>query len=288
MQIANRTVVVIGSTGGIGAEIAKLLANEGWHLALVNRSQEKTERQISELREAHPRSTFRAYTADMMDLSQIARVTEQIRSECTGIAGLYLVAGLLTNKRLTSEQGVEGHFAVNTLAPYLFTQKLRATLSAASSAEHKSFVVNFSSSAIGGVRSLDVDDLANPSEIGGLFGAYAKTKLAITVATRFLEAELADEGVLIHAVDPGATKTSMTGSGDGMPWFIRLLQPVLFKAADAQARKLVSAIDRAVTDGQSGLYIVEGKVKTPPRLVSDQTTQAKLRTLLERYVEPYA
>ncbi|MEM6474352.1 MAG: SDR family NAD(P)-dependent oxidoreductase, partial [Planctomycetota bacterium] len=44
-----KTAVVTGSTGGIGTEIAKLLADGGWNLALVNRSATKSEEQAAEL-----------------------------------------------------------------------------------------------------------------------------------------------------------------------------------------------------------------------------------------------
>ncbi|MEM7673378.1 MAG: SDR family NAD(P)-dependent oxidoreductase, partial [Verrucomicrobiota bacterium] len=34
----NKTVLVTGSTGGIGLEISKILAEAGWNLILLNRS----------------------------------------------------------------------------------------------------------------------------------------------------------------------------------------------------------------------------------------------------------
>lgn len=283
----NRTALLTGSTGGIGVEVAKLLAASGWNLALVNRSKEKAEKQLKELQGAYPNQSFAAYAADMMDLAEIRRVTEEIAAEHAELSAVYHIAGLLTDKRITSAQGFEGHFAVNTLAPYLLTQRLRKELSAGSSPEQKSVVVYFSSVAINGVKALDVQELANPAEIGGLMGAYAKTKLAITMVMPAQQEALAEEGILVQSVDPGPTKTPMTSSGDGMPWFIRLLQPILFKSAEVQAQKLVSAVDAAVAANQNGLFISEGKVKPLPKTMPDQKSQAALIALLDSLVADY-
>ncbi|MEM9399889.1 MAG: SDR family NAD(P)-dependent oxidoreductase [Verrucomicrobiota bacterium] len=283
----NHTAMITGSTGGIGLEVSKLLAAKGWNLLFLNRSQEKSAKQIAELKEAYPVQTFQAYTANLMDLSDIVQALEQIESQHTELAALYHVAGLLTDKRLTSAQGAEGHFAINTLAPYLITQRLRKQLSAGSSADQKSVVVNFSSSAIHSVKKLQVSALLNPPEIGGLMGAYAKTKLAITIVTEFLQEELSHEGILIQSADPGPTKTPMTGGGDGMPWFVSLLQPLLFKDPLVQAQKLVTAVDASVSDGASGLFISEGKRKATPPIVSDQELQSELKTFLDSQIEKF-
>lgn len=282
-----KTAVVTGSTGGIGLEISKLLAANGWNLVLLNRSREKTEKQISGLKQSFPEQAFYSYTADMMDLSDLGRAVEEIGAEHKELRALYNVAGILTDKRMTSAQGIEGHFAVNTLAPYFITQRLRSQLSAGASASQKSVVVNFSSSAIKSVRKLEVPALIDPEEIGGLMGAYAKSKLAITMVAEFLREDLFNEGILIYSVDPGPTKTPMTGSSDGMPWFIRILQPFVFKPADYQAERLVSAVDAGVSESISGVFLSEGKRKDIPSIVSDKELQSTLRTLIDSQVAEF-
>ena len=76
--------------------------------------------------------------------------------------------------------GVEGHFALNTLAPYMLIQGLRPQLSAGASDGNQSVIINFSSSAINAVKEIDVTQLRNPDKIGGLMDAYAKSKQAVT------------------------------------------------------------------------------------------------------------
>lgn len=285
MSSIRTTAVLTGSTGGIGLEIARILARQGWNLVLVNRSQEKTNFQLEELRKSYPSQKFAGFIANLMDTSDIHRIAEEIGSRYTKISALYNIAGLLTDRRIMSPQNVEGHFALNTLAPYILTQLLRKQLSAGAQGVQQSVVVNFSSSAVSGVKELDVATLTNPENIGGLTGAYAKSKAALTVLSASMKEELLKDGILIQTVDPGPTKTSMTSSSDGMPWFLLLLRPLIFKSAKFQAQRLVDAVETAVIEGKSGLFISEGKRKNYPAIALNKDIQTKIKLLLDTQVQ---
>ena len=288
MTSTTKTAVLTGSTGGIGQEIARFLAKQGWDLALVNRSQEKTDLQLEELRRVYPSQEFAGFIANLMDTSDINRVAVEIGSRYTEIAALYNIAGLLTNKRVMSPQDVEGHFALNALAPYVLTQLLCKQLSAGSKGFRKSVVVNFSSSAVNGVKELDVATLTNPESIGGLMGAYAKSKAALTAVSHLMKEELLEDNILIEVVDPGPTKTSMTSSNDGMPWFLLLLSPLIFKSAKFQAQRLVDAVESAVGEEKSGLFISEGKRKAYPSITLNKYIQTKIKSLLDTQIQQFA
>lgn len=284
MSAIAKVAILTGSAGGIGQEITKILAKQEWNLGLVNRSQQKTELQLAELRESYPNQTFTGFIANLMDISDINRIAEEIGSKYPEISALYNIAGLLTDKRITSPQNIEGHFALNTLAPYLLTQRLRKQLSAGAKGDRQSIVVNFSSSAINGVKELDVATLTNPESIGGLMGAYANSKAALTAVSHLMQEELSEDGILIEVVDPGPTKTSMTGSSDGMPWFLRLLRPLIFKSAKLQSQKLVSAVEAAVSEEKSGLFISEGQRKSYPSTVLNKEVQLEIKQLLDAQI----
>ncbi|MEM6453377.1 MAG: SDR family NAD(P)-dependent oxidoreductase [Cyanobacteria bacterium P01_D01_bin.105] len=279
---SNRKIAVLtGSTGAIGTELAKLLAQTGWNLSLINRSKGKADAQLAQLRELFPARQFDGWTADLMDTNQIKDVVSKLSSTHPQINALYNISGLLTDKRIMSPQAVEGHFALNTLAPYLSIQGLRPQLTAGASDSNPSVIVNFSSSAANAVKKIDVAQLQNPDKIGGLFDAYAKSKLAVTTVTCFLKDELIKENILIYSVDPSATKSPMTKKSTGMPFFLRWLSPFLFKAPDRQAMKIVEGIEAAITDGESGLFISNGRRKPNPTLALDNAFQTNLQTLLQ-------
>ncbi len=234
----SKTAVLSGSTGGIGGEVAKILAGQGWNLALINRSSEKSARQSADLLSAYPDISVATYTADLLDPSEIKNVCAEINKTHNELDAVYNIAGLLTDKRLSSTNGIEGHFAVNTVAPYLLTRLLYDLLAANKTAGEHAVVVNFGSSAVNSVKQIDAQNLADPSEVGGLMGAYANSKLALMAMTLAMTDE-SQTGVMFQAVDPGPTQTPMTKSGDGMPWFLRPLVPFIFKSPAKQAKRLV-------------------------------------------------
>ena len=58
-----KVAVVTGSTGGIGQEVCKNLASQGWDLVLINRNGEKAEAQLEQLHKASPERAFRSHIA---------------------------------------------------------------------------------------------------------------------------------------------------------------------------------------------------------------------------------
>ena len=279
-----KKALLTGSTGGLGNQISRILAEDGWDLILLNRNKEQTEKQVSNLRNSHPNRSFDCFQVDLMDIESMRKVTQDIAAAHPQINGLYNVAGLLTDKRIESPQGIEGHFALNAVAPYMLLQSLKMQLGAAASPQSPAFVANFSSEVVKGIKSLAVDKLVNPDSIGGLNDAYAKTKVALNVMACFLKEELLRDNIYIYSVDPGATKTPMTSGNQGMPWFIRLLAPLLFGDPATQAQKLVDGIDKEMKSNNSGTFISNGKVKENPPVALNSQTQDDLRELLERLI----
>ncbi|MEM8946462.1 MAG: SDR family NAD(P)-dependent oxidoreductase [Planctomycetota bacterium] len=181
MSKSHKTAVVTGSTGGIGQELCKLLAQQGWDLVLINRNREKADAQVESLLAMGMERACRSHIVDLLNPEEIAEAARTIVGEETALSALYNVAGLLTDRPTKSPQGIEGHFVVNTLAPYLFAKGLRSLLAKGATKDHPSVVVNFSSSAIKGVKKLELDRLTDPNNSGGLMGAYAQPKMALTV-----------------------------------------------------------------------------------------------------------
>ena len=280
-----KTALLTGSTGGLGREVSKILAKNGWNLILVNRDKEQADQQISSLTELFPNQTFDGYTANLMDIDDVQKIAKNIAAAHPRILALYNIAGLLTDKRILSPQNIEGHFALNALAPYMLIRALKPQLKAAGKPDNPAFIVSFSTSAVNNVKTLDTSKLVKPDTIGGLMDAYAKSKAVLNVMACFLKDELLADNIYIYSLDPGATKTQMTNSNQGMPWFVRLLVPLLFGDAAKQAQKLVHAVDDAVKSKQTAVFISNGKIKPNPPLANDADIQTRARTLMDSLIE---
>ncbi|MEL7043505.1 MAG: SDR family NAD(P)-dependent oxidoreductase [Pseudomonadota bacterium] len=279
-KLKNWTVIT-GSTGGIGAELARQLAARGDALILLNRSASKARAQREELLGEYPGLTLELVDADLMNLTEIRAAIEKINELPGRIDALYNVSGLLTANKVLSVQGYESHFAVNTLAPYLLIHGLRNKMARPESDE-PAMVVNFSSSAINGVKALELDNLADPDEVGGLFTTYAQTKLALTALAPALADDLEKQNILIRAIDPGATKSPMTTEGNsGMPKFLAWIAPLVFAPADKQVAKVVASAQPAAHEGRTGVYIANRKVKPLPVPAADAHQQQRLLEFLD-------
>ena len=281
---ANWTVIT-GSTGGIGSEIAKQLAAQGKRLILVNRSEAKSQAQIAELRNDNPSLIVELVIADLMDTAQIATAIETIDALPGQIDTLYNNSGVLTAQKTVSAQGFESQFAVNVLAPYQLTMGLREKMARPAS-DTAAMIVLFSSSAVNPQKKLGLDELSDPETVGGLMSTYAQTKLAVTAIAPALADLLAADNIKIRAVDPGATRTAMTTSGNSaMPKPLQWLAPLLFSKADKQAAKVIESADPTAFQGRSGIYVANRTEKKMPKPAADKTTQRDLIDMLERALQ---
>ena len=276
---AAKIAVITGSTGGIGSAIADQLAIAGWHLVLVNRNEEKARAQKATLQTAHPAAQVDLVQADLMDIAQIKAAAQTIMDLHPQIDALYNNSGVLTSERVISAQGHESNYAVNTLAAYVMMQGLRPALRRDDPAE-KTMIINTTSSAHNAAKSLDTETLSDPKVIGGLTGAYATTKLALTTLGTAMAHGLDADGIMVRSVCPGAVVTPMTKTSNAMPGILKLLVPLLFNKPEKQAAKMIHAAQSDSFGGRTGNYITNGKEKPLPKLSLDQNLQDQLMAKL--------
>lgn len=272
--------MVTGSTGGIGGEIAEQLCERGWSLVLVNRDLSKGQAQGELLKSRYPGVEILSLQADFMDLESVRRVCVEVAEMGLKLDALLSITGLLTADKMMSKQGFESHYAVNTLATYDLIRHAIPLLARPQS-EPAAVVITMSSSTIHRVKQLDLDNLTNPDKVGGLAGAYARSKLALTVMGAAWSDELLKQNILIRSVDPGPTMTPMIQRGDGIPLLVRWLSPLLFKKASVQADKVLNALSPDAFHGHTGTFYADGKEKKPPASVLDSDLQSRLMQKLE-------
>ncbi|UTW12750.1 SDR family NAD(P)-dependent oxidoreductase [Marinobacterium rhizophilum] len=194
-----KTLLITGSTDGIGLEAAKLLASQGHRVLLHGRSQNKLDAAAQVLAAVPGAGPVECYLADLSKLADVDRLARTLAQKHQRLDCLINNAGIFRTRDTRTEDGLDVRFAVNTIAPYLLTRRLLPLL------DESGRVVNLSSAA---QAPVELDMLSGARTIADDFAAYAQSKLALTMWSRSLALSLSTVGPAIIAVNPG----SMLGS----------------------------------------------------------------------------
>lgn len=192
-----RTVLVTGSTDGIGKRTAHDLAAMGATVLLHGRNASKGAAAAEEIARSTGTDRPRYINADLSSLSEVRRMAAELQD--VDIDVLINNAGIGTGppgaEREESRDGYELRMAVNYLAPFLLTHLLLPNLRSSA----PSRIVNVASL---GQSRVDLDDLM--MERGyERWDAYGQSKLALIMFTMELASRLEGSGVTVNAVHPG-------------------------------------------------------------------------------------
>jgi len=204
-----KTILITGSTDGIGLETAKILASQDHHILLHGRNPvklEKAEKIISGLAEE---GRVESYLADLSCIADVEALAKAVAERHTKLDVLINNAGIFKTPNPITADGLDARFVVNTVAPYLLTQKLMPLLDASAR------VVNLSSAAQAPVNP---DALLGRIRLSDDFDAYAQSKLALIMWSRTMAHSFRGDGPMIVAINPGSLlATKMVKEGFGMP-----------------------------------------------------------------------
>lgn len=202
-----KTILITGSTDGIGLETAKLLASQGHQVLLHGRNSDRLKQVSDDLSKLFPDATIESYLADLSDLETVQSFAEAVKAKHDEIDVLINNAGVLKISNPVTRDGLDVRFAVNTIAPYLLTQTLLPIIN------NSGRIINLSSAAQSSVNPSAVVKHIPMSDMD----AYSQSKLAITMWSADLARNLDDKGPTVVAVNPGSLLgTKMVKEGFGM------------------------------------------------------------------------
>jgi NAD(P)-dependent dehydrogenase (short-subunit alcohol dehydrogenase family) len=181
------TALVTGSTGGIGAATAALLAADGYDVVVSGRDTERGEAVVKQITADGGNARFVA--ADLHDLDSL----RALANAAGPVEILVNNAGMFPGGPLVSQdvESFDAAFALNVRAPYF----LSATLVPGMIERGRGSIVN-------------VSTMAATVGMPGL-SAYGATKAALESLTRTWAAELGASGIRVNTVAPGPTGTEM-------------------------------------------------------------------------------
>jgi daunorubicin C-13 ketoreductase len=260
---APRTVVLTGSSSGIGLAAAQELARRGWTVAMVGRNPDHLGHALDRVRATAGGATVTAYQCDFNELKQVRELAASLRSEYPRIDVLANNAGGILQG--STVDGFPAMMQANHLSHFLLSHELREQLRGGR-------IVNTASAAHSSGRL----DPANPWKQGspipmsmGDYGAAKQANILFTVegAKRWPD-------ILSTCFHPGVVRTNFGSASPIMGPFFKLW-PFL-RTPEKGAQTLVWLATSDASALWSGAYYQDMRPAQPAARAVDPTTASKL------------
>jgi len=201
-SLAGKVALVTGGSRGIGAAIAKALADEGADVAISYvSSPDKAQEVVANIETKGVRAA--AFKADQADVAAVDRLVREVAKKFDRLdilvnnAGVFLAAPTGSSDAAT----IDRLFAVNVSA-------VAAAVKAASDYLPE------------GGRIINIGSIVGSGAMVGGLADYAATKGAVAAYTRGWAREFGPRGITVNNVQPGPIDTDMNpANGDFAPTF---------------------------------------------------------------------
>ncbi|WP_031530187.1 SDR family oxidoreductase [Dyadobacter crusticola] len=201
-----KSALITGANKGIGLEVAKQLAEEGFLVYLGSRNIANGLAAAEKLK-AEGLGNVRAIQLDVTDMRSIAAARELVAAETSTLDVLINNAGISGGfKQSALETGSDVFktvFETNVFGVVDVTQAMLELLKGSAAPR----IVNVSTSMASLSLAADLSNDNYPTR----FVAYQSSKAALNMYTINLAYELRDTAFKVNAVCPGWTKTDFTG-----------------------------------------------------------------------------
>jgi len=265
MNMDGKTVLITGSTDGVGRYVATKLAVAGAKVLLHGRDLARAKALTEEIKRAGGGEPA-FYRADLSSLAQVRKLADAVLADHQRLDVFVSNAGIGSQNegpaRQTSRDGYELRFAVNYLAGFLLAHLLLPLLKASA----PSRIVNVASL---GQHPIDFDDVMITKGYSGS-RAYAQSKLSQIMFTVDLAEQLKGSGVTVNSLHPATyMNTTMVRAGGITP------MSTVGQGGDAILH-LVTGDDVA---GKSGLFFNGMNEAKPNPQAYDAAARRRLRAL---------
>ena len=264
MEPKDKTILVTGSTDGVGRVVAERLGAAGARVLVHGRDAGRGKATVAAIEAKGGKAEFLG--ADLASLAEVRRLAEAVRARTDRLDILINNAGVGTGgqgaKRQVSADGYELRFAVNYLAGFLLTSELLPLLKASAPAR----IVNVASA---GQQAIDFDDVMLTHGYSGV-RAYCQSKLAQILFTVDLAEQLEGTGITVNALHPASyMDTTMVRQAGVTPW----------SSVETGADAILNLATSPALEGRSGRYFDGQRESRADAQAYDEKARRRLRAL---------
>jgi len=263
-SLDGKTVLVTGSTDGVGRLVARRLGEAGARVLVHGRDRRRGGEVVAAIEEAGGRAEFLA--ADLASLAETRKLAETVWAKADRLDLLINNAGVgssgAAGVRQATADGHELRFAVNYLAGFLLTGLLLPLLRRGA----PSRIVNVASA---GQQKIDFGDVMLTRGYSGT-RAYCQSKLAQIMFTLDLARELEGSGVTATCLHPATyMDTTMVRQSGVTPW----------SSVEEGAEAILNLAVSPALAGRTGLYFNGLKEARADAQAYDAEARRKLQAL---------
>ncbi len=205
----SKTILITGSTDGIGKLTAIKFAKDGHTIYVHGRNKEKLQRVILEIKEVSGNKNIDGFVADFSDLDSVRQMANSIGDRVPKIDILINNAGIFKTSAPSEFKDFDIRLVVNYFSPYILSNAILPIIKNSESPR----IINLSSAAQSHVTDIMLARVGNTNDSE----AYAQSKLALTMWS-FAFAK-ANPRIITIAVNPGSLlNTNMANEAYGQYW----------------------------------------------------------------------
>ena len=198
-SLKGKTIVISGSTGGIGKQLCEILVGLDANLVLVDRNKQRQENLREQLLTQNGLVDIKLLQADMSDFESVKKVTEELKKLSLDV--VLLNAGAYKIDRRITSAGYDNVFQINFVSPFYMINQLLPTLR---EREGRVVIVGSVAHNYSHISEEDIDFRNNPK----CTRVYGNSKRFLMFS--LYELFKGEDKVRLSVAHPGITSTNIT------------------------------------------------------------------------------
>ncbi|CAJ0586550.1 unnamed protein product, partial [Mesorhabditis spiculigera] len=207
VDLTGKTMLVTGTSSGIGIETARALALRGAHVVMANRNIVESEQLKEKIIKEKPDAKVDIILCDLSSLQSVKAAADEFKKKQWPLHVLVLNAGVFQPIQKTTLDGYESSFGVNHLGHFYLIRELLPVLR--QSSPSKIVIVSSHSHNHTGLNPTDSADakvgklvqFADTSEFG--YRLYAYSKLCNVLTAMYLHRKEHENDISLFVLHPG-------------------------------------------------------------------------------------
>ena len=244
--LEGKTIVITGSTSGVGLKALEELIYLKANVIMAVRNMEKAEGIKKELLESYKDANIQIYPIDLSSFDSIKKFAARIKRNKIDIYGFVNNAGVFTTDNARTADGYNMIMGTNYLGTYMLIERLLPYLQ---TLPHEVKLINTTSISYKWGK-INYNDFFFDKKKKRPLKVYSRSKLCVTKYSMYIANKLMDSNIVTIMTHPGIVKTNLLMEMF-KPWYMRIFKPLanIFMKPEKGALSIPYALTNTIRSG---------------------------------------